>query len=282
MALSFPRFLCIMDDHTKGSDTMQQIPVSIDPNLFPESLQEFLVNTPVFDSSCSPEARVYYLNKDGGYYLKTAPRGTLDAEAAMTRYFHRKGLSAEVLAYESTDRDFLLTRAVPGKDCLDRQYLEDPKKLSETLGILLRQLHDTDPIGCPVQNRTALYLADISRNHQTGCFDLSLFPGTPPFSGPEEAWQMVQQYSGQLKQDTLLHGDFCLPNVILQNWNFSAFIDVGGGGIGDRHMDLFWGAWSLAFNLKTDWWCGRFLDAYGRDKADPDLIRTVAACECFR
>lgn len=261
---------------------MEQTSLSIDPSLFPESMQAYIREVPVFDSSCSPEAQVYFLDKACGYYLKTAPKGTLETEAAMTRFLHRKGLSAEVLAYESRDRDYLLTRAVPGKDCLDKQYLDDPKRISETLGIVLRQLHETDPIGCPVQNHTKSYLDTVTRNHQEGRFDLSLFPGTPPFSDPKQAWQMVQQHSGQLKQDTLLHGDYCLPNVILDNWNFSAFIDVGCGGIGDRHIDLFWGAWSLAFNLKTDIWCSRFLDAYGRDQIDLELLRVIAACENFR
>lgn len=258
---------------------MQQAPIFIDPGLFPESFREFLVDTAVFDSSCSPDARVYYLHKDGGYYLKTAPQGALDAEAAMTRFFHGKGLSAEVLAYESSDRDYLLTRAVPGTDCLDRQYLDDPKQLSETLGILLRQLHETDFAGCPIANHTETYLDSISRNSH---YDPSLFLENSPFSGEAQARQLVQQYSSQLKQDTLLHGDYCLPNVILRDWKFSAFIDVGSGGIGDRHVDLFWGAWSLAFNLKTDIWCNRFWDAYGRDKIDPALLRLIAACESFR
>ena len=39
----------------------------------------------------------------------------------------------------------------------------------------------------------------------------------------------------------------------------------GNGGIGDRHMDLYWGCWSLNFNLKDSVWCSRFLDAYGKD-----------------
>ena len=92
---------------------------------------------------------------------------------------------------------------------------------------------------------------------------------------------MVEANSKYLKADTLLHGDFCLPNIMLDNWKPSGFIDVGGGGVGDRHVDLFWGAWTLNFNLKTDKFCQRFLDAYGRDRVNADALRTVAACEVF-
>ncbi len=36
------------------------------------------------------------------------------------------------------------------------------------------------------------------------------------------------------------------------------FIDLGNGGVGDRHIDLFWGAWTLFYNLKTDRHTERF------------------------
>ena len=84
-----------------------------------------------------------------------------------------------------------------------------------------------------------------------------------------------------MKTDTLLHGDFCLPNIMLDNWQFSGFIDLDGAGVGDRHIDLFWGMWSLQFNLKTDQYRQRFLDAYGRDDIGESLFPVVAAVEVF-
>ena len=84
-----------------------------------------------------------------------------------------------------------------------------------------------------------------------------------------------------LRSKVLLHGDYCLPNIILNNWKLSGFIDVGNGGVGDRHIDIFWGIWTLAFNLNTSKYRRRFLDAYGRDKADESILKIVAAAEVF-
>ena len=84
-----------------------------------------------------------------------------------------------------------------------------------------------------------------------------------------------------LKTDTLIHGDYCLPNVMLDNWRFSKFIDVGNGGIGDRHVDLFWGIWSLGFNVKSDAYRDRFLDAYGREAVEEEMLPIIGAFECF-
>jgi kanamycin kinase len=68
---------------------------------------------------------------------------------------------------------------------------------------------------------------------------------------------------------------------MLCDGRFSGFIDVGNGGLSDRHIDLFWGAWTLEFNLHTDRYRERFFDAYGRDKIESDMLRIVAACEVF-
>ena len=46
-------------------------------------------------------------------------------------------------------------------------------------------------------------------------------------------------------------------------------------------MDVFWGIWSLRYNLKTDKYRERFIDAYGRGRIDEDMLRIVAACEVF-
>ena len=72
-----------------------------------------------------------------------------------------------------------------------------------------------------------------------------------------------------------------LPNVILQDWRFSAFIDFDQAGLGDRHMDLYWALWSLRYNLKTERYADRFLDRYGRENFDPKLLHAVAAFEFF-
>ena len=216
---------------------MNRIPVGNIPGL-PESLLSYTVNAPLYDSSCSPNAKVWFSEAEGGIFIKTAPAGTLKTEAEMNSFFHSKNMGTEVLSYLSTDADWMVTRAVPGEDCIHPMYLEDPKRLSEILGQLLRQLHSTDYTGCPIA-----------------------------LSHPET------------EDPVLVHGDYCLPNVMLDNWRFSGFIDVGGGGIGDRHIDLYWGCWSLQYNLKDSRWCSRFLDAYGRQDVDPDKLRILHALE---
>lgn len=260
---------------------MKRTPIVPDLAAIPEVLHPLLADCPLFDSSCSPDARVIYLERDGGLYLKSARKGSLKQEAEMNAYFASLGLGPEVVHYHSADRDWLLTRAVKGEDCLHPDYLAGPDRLAETMARMLCDLHSRDHKDCPVQNHTARYLVRAKENYQAGHFDASLFPDNWAFSSAQEAWEVVESHANCLKTDTLLHGDYCLPNIMLDRWQPSGFIDVGGGGVGDKHVDLFWGAWTLNFNLKENRYITRFLDAYGRNNFELEMLRLIAAVESF-
>ena len=255
------------------------------PNTLPDLFKKYTQNSKIYDSSCSPEARVYFIEgagRDSLFYLKCAKAGTLLSEAQMTRYFHSISLGAEVVEY-TTEReyDFLLTRAVSGEDCTHAEYLSDPKRLARTTGTLLRALHEISPAACPVTDRVSEYIDLAETNYSTDNFDKSHFPDSFGYRSANEAYAVLEEGKHLLRSDTLIHGDYCLPNVMLENWQLSAFIDLDHAGIGDRHIDLFWGAWTLGFNLGTDAYANIFFDAYGRDKIDPDALRVVAAAEVF-
>lgn len=254
--------------------------LAVDPELFPPQFHALLNGADIYDSSCSSEARVYFIDREAGFYLKSAPAGSLRKEAEQTRFFNSKGLSAEVLAYEQLERDWLLTTRVPGEDCIHAMYLEDPERLCDTTAQLLRMLHDTEHAECPIHH-TVNYLATARRNYEEGRYDASLFPDNWGYASAQEAWKVIEANGKYLKSDTLLHGDYCLPNIMLEDWRFSGFIDLGNGGIGDRHVDLFWGIWSLRFNLKTDKYRERFLDIYGRELVNEDVFPIISAFEVF-
>jgi aminoglycoside phosphotransferase len=62
--------------------------------------------------------------------------------------------------------------------------------------------------------------------------------------------------------NVLVHGDFCLPNVLVIDCKLTGLIDVGQTGLGDPRQDLAAGVWSLQYNFGPGH--GReFLDAYG-------------------
>ena len=96
---------------------------------FPVFVHPYLEGARVYDSSCSPEARVYYI-ADKHLFLKKSPLGTLKTEAVLTDYFGSIGLGAKVLSYTSDKSDWLLTSEVKGEDLTHENYLSRPELLA--------------------------------------------------------------------------------------------------------------------------------------------------------
>lgn len=247
---------------------------------FPEPILEIIKDAEIYDSSCSPEARVYFVDKEDGMFLKEAEEEALCREASMTAFFHTLGLSAEMLYYgSSNEKDYMITRRIPGEDCTYEIYLGNPKRLCDLWAKLLRSLHETDASECPIQSRMETYRKSVEAGLSERNYEPDLFKGIWEFASFDEAAYVAKEGLVELKSEVLLHGDYCLPNVILDNWRLSGYIDLGNGGIGDRHIDILWGIWTLKYNLGTALYTDRFMDAYGRDAIDEEKLRAIAAME---
>lgn len=254
---------------------MDKHPIRIDTTDFPVTIRPYFDNFTVYDSSSSNRAKVYYC--DRGCFVKVAAKGTLEKEARMNRLFYEIGLGVEVLEYLSTDRDYLFTSAAQGQDMLS--YLHDPELLCRILAEQLRKLHQLPVEYFPVSAAYEAYRKLVDRDFACEKSHSWVLMEHFPIGSVAEAQSLLRQNFGKLQANCLIHGDACLPNVILKNGQFSSFIDFDQSGLGDRHIDLFWAIWSLQYNLKTEGYTDLFLRIYGKDNYDPELIRTVAALE---
>ena len=245
----------------------------------PEELRQFIGTGEVIDRSGHSPAAVF--ETPNGFFIKCDESGELAREYRMTRFFHQLGVGAEAVRYITLDRDYLVTRRVPGED-LTRD-LGDPLHVCRVLADALRTLH-AQPIQnteIPISSRYERFMAAADGPFSGGCYDPSVYMDGYRLSSKEEAWAVMQGGKHLLQCDTLIHGDACLPNVMQENGAFRAFIDVSMGGLGDRHIDLYWAIWSLAYNLHTDAYTDVFLDLYGRENVREDMFRIIAAFEAF-
>ena len=62
--------------------------------------------------------------------------------------------------------------------------------------------------------------------------------------------------------NVLIHGDYCLPNVLVQDGKLGALVDVGRAGLGNPEDDLSAGVWTLQYNYGKGF-ARPFLDSYG-------------------
>jgi len=65
----------------------------------------------------------------------------------------------------------------------------------------------------------------------------------------------------------LTHGDYCFPNVVINDWSLSGFIDLGRCGVADRYHDLAQAERSVRRNL-GERWVAPFFATYGISTPD--------------
>ena len=71
----------------------------------------------------------------------------------------------------------------------------------------------------------------------------------------------------------LIHGDYCLPNVLVEQGRLTALVDLGQSGIGDPRDDFAAALWSLHYNYGPGF-AREFLDSYGvPPMSDRDIER---------
>ncbi len=224
-------------------------------------------------------AGVSYFDVDGGLYLKTDEPGRLAREATMQAYLHGNGFAPEVLVYETGARDFLLSRRARGETAIFPAYRAEPARLAAELGRAARRLHESAAGDCPIRGLSAEWQAMFARARAENRGLYAPVAAYLKIDRAEEACRYVDRHASLLCDDALIHGDFCLPNCMLEDFHFTAFIDAGGAGAGNRHFDLFWALWSLNRNLGCDDFRDAFLNAYGRADVDERLIR-LSGCLC--
>ena len=81
-----------------------------------------------------------------------------------------------------------------------------------------------------------------------------------------------------------VHGDFCLPNVLLAPLDgalhVTGLVDCGRAGVGDRHQDLALAIRSLTYNLGPAS-VSPFLSAYGGPAPDTRLLEFFTILDEF-
>ena len=241
----------------------------------PDTLKRIIGNrTLSADNVGRSKAFVAYAGND--LVIKSDEKGRLENAAKMQTFLNKNDLAPELLYYESSDRDYTVSRRALGKSAIDKEYLKNPERLAWALGEFLCRIHSLDPALCPVQGITEATISALE-TILSGDFTLKTYlTEFLSICDRDEAVKIALSEKQNFRSDCVLHGDYCLPNVMLSDFTPVHAIDTGEGGVGDRHFDLFWGLWSLNYNLKSNAYGKAFLEAYGKDHVQWDRIRASA------
>ncbi|HZC05926.1 MAG TPA: APH(3') family aminoglycoside O-phosphotransferase [Ktedonobacterales bacterium] len=171
-------------------------------------------------------------------------------------------------------RAWLLLSEAPGRMACDAAFAHDPRSIVRALADGLRRMHSLPLHGCPFDARLDARLAQAEWMIQNGLTDEAALHERHGFSATHLLDRLVATRPSEPDSDLVFtHGDYCLPNVLLDPApiEVSGYLDLGRSGIADRYQDLAIGARSVRYNLGAEWG-PRFLDAYDVSALDAERL----------
>ncbi len=134
-----------------------------------------------------------------------------------------------------------LMERISGEMSCAKRWREDPHRLVRVLARALQQLWAVDLADCPVDQRADAKLERAAQLVASGQVDLELADpatfGANGFSSPAALLAWLEE-NRPACEPVLTHGDLCLPNLFLEDWQFTGFLDLGRSGAGDRWTDI--------------------------------------------
>ena len=163
-------------------------------------------------------------------------------ELEMLRWLNGKIPVPRIIEHIREDENsFILMSKCPGRMSCDERYMQDPKRQAELLAEALHTLWEIPVGNCPckwpLERRLQIAAKNIAQNHVDVNGAQSDTFGSSGFRDPEALLQWLIDHKPE-EQQMLSHGDFCLPNIILNKNGLSGLIDLGKAGIADPWQDI--------------------------------------------
>lgn len=148
----------------------------------------------------------------------------------------------KVLAYEEADgKSYLLMSKIGGKMSCDTYYLEHPEILLEALACGLKMLWKVDSRECPRVRDLEIVLKEARERVENNLVDIdNVEPATfgeEGFENPEQLLEWLEKNRPDF-EPVFSHGDYCLPNIFLEDGKVTGFIDLDRAGVGDKWQDI--------------------------------------------
>jgi aminoglycoside phosphotransferase len=163
--------------------------------------------------------------------------------------------------------DYLLLSEIPGAPASDDALKQDVPRLIEQLADGLHTIHGLPIEDCPFPAQSDLKIETARQRMLDKLIDESDFDEIRHGETAEKLFGELVATAPAEEDLVFTHGDYCLPNVLLENGKVSGFVDWGNAGIADRYQDIALLARSVRYNFSADW--TKFLfDTLG---IEPDL-----------
>ena len=246
--------------------------------IVPEPLQPFVegVTWTRITVGKSP-SDTFRLDRSGhaALYLKIAPMAhgmELLREKRRLDWLQGRLPVPDVVGYETDDQsEYLLLTSLRGRHAATLTAEELNEKTVHVIATGLRAIHAISIDDCPFHMALDSEIRRIKYNVVNGLVDEAAFDS--PRLGRSAAELFEELLTKRPADEDLVftHGDYCLPNVMIDQDEVSGFLDWGRAGVADRYKDIALAIRSLERRAGRDL-TSTFSEAYGLSRPNVDKI----------
>lgn len=209
--------------------------------IIPENIQTYIAGKTGHTDNVGMSGSFVTVYEDCVLKAERESASTAQSIAAM-QWLGKRVSVPNVIAHETLDGySYLLMSRIPGTMSCDSRYLAQPELLVRELAKGMKLLWSVDPTGCPRKYTLEDLLKEAAYRVENDLVDLdNVEPetfGEGGFRDPKDLLHWLLEHQPP-SVPVLAHGDYCLPNVFLENGSFSGFIDIGDMGLGEKWRDI--------------------------------------------
>jgi aminoglycoside phosphotransferase len=245
----------------------------------PPEIKKLLKNKKVEENVIGCEnSKVYKIINEKGpdFYLKVKeknPVASLFLEFQKTQWLKDKISVPEPLEYmEHENNEFYLMEEVRGKMSCQPGYFNNNEDVVRVMARTLKKLHGLEPENCPFNQNLAVKIKAAEYNMENNLVDESDFNPENMGKTSSELYKELLATVPDHEDIVMAHGDYCMPNIIINKNLFAGLIDLGSFGLADRYQDISLILRSMVKNFNTDKYHRLFLNEYGIKNLDQKKI----------
>jgi aminoglycoside phosphotransferase len=215
-------------------------------------------------------------------YLKAAPISAgleLDQEASRLRWMKERDLPAPVVrdCGRIDSMEFLLLEEVPGLAASEPHWASRLPDAIAAIGVGLARVHRASIADCPFDQRIASQIDAARQRVAAGLVREDDFDEVRAGRTAVDLFEELLATAPADEDLVFTHGDFCLPNIILDRGandevRIAGLVDCGRAGIADRYQDIALAVRSITYNF-GDIWVAPFFESYGLPQPHEDKLR---------
>jgi kanamycin kinase/aminoglycoside 3'-phosphotransferase-2 len=142
----------------------------------------------------------------------------------------------------------------------------------------LIRIHAVDIGDCPFRDVLSHELEEAERRVRDNRIPAEPFSQATGHS-PGAALDFLRSNAGMIREQVFTHGDYAMPNILINHKRASGLVDWGIAGVADMHRDFMAISDSIAMNCGA-MWVPVFYDVYGV-QPDRELISYYTVLDGF-